>query len=97
STFALVGAKSTPTKPCNYCGGSSSSGGGGGGGGGGGSSGENASNIELIEKYDMQISKNVTTSYKFTHLKNPVMFVNITGNTSLGIITVSEEVLKSTS
>ena len=74
-----------------------SSGGGGGGGGGGGSSGENASNIELIEKYDLQISKDVTTSYRFTHVKNPVMFVNITGNTTLGVITASEEVLKSTS
>ena len=45
----------------------------------------------------MQISKDVITSYRFTHVKNPVIFVNITGNTSLGIITVSEEVLKSTS
>ena len=69
----------------------------GGGGGGGGSSGENASNIELIEKYDLQISKDVTTSYRFTHVKNPIMFINITGNTSLGVITASEEVLKSTS
>ncbi|NJD52461.1 MAG: PGF-pre-PGF domain-containing protein [Candidatus Methanoperedens sp.] len=94
STFALAGTPSTPPNtPCNYC----SSGSSGGGGGGGGSSGESASNIELIEKYDMQISKDVTTSYRFTHVKNPVMFVNITGNTSLGIITVSEEVLKSTS
>ncbi len=74
-----------------------SSGGGGGGGGGGGLSGENISNIELIEKYDLQISKDVTTSYRFTHVKNPIMFVNITGNTTLGVITASEEVLKSTS
>ncbi|VVB55616.1 Uncharacterised protein [uncultured archaeon] len=74
-----------------------SSGGGGGGGGGGGSSGENASNIELIEKYDLQISKDMITSYRFTHMKNPIMFVNITGNTTLGVITASEEVLKSTS
>ena len=96
STFALVGTQSTTSnQPCNYC--NSGSSGGSSGGGGGGSSGENASNIELIEKYDMQISRDVTTSYRFTHMKNPVMFVNITGNTSLGIITVSEEVLKSTS
>ena len=74
-----------------------SSGGAGGEEEGGGSSGENTSNIELIEKYDLQISKDVTTSYRFTHVKNPIMFVNITGNTSLGIITASEEVLKSTS
>jgi PGF-pre-PGF domain-containing protein len=67
------------------------------GGGGGGSSGESASNIELIEKYDLQISRDLTTSYRFTHVKNPIMFVNITGKTSQGIITASEEVLKGTS
>ncbi|MFZ3383799.1 MAG: PGF-pre-PGF domain-containing protein [Candidatus Methanoperedens sp.] len=60
-------------------------------------SGENASNIELIEKYDLQISRDVTTSYRFTHVKNPIMFVNITGNRSQGIIMTSEEVLKGTS
>jgi PGF-pre-PGF domain-containing protein len=74
-----------------------SGGGGGGGCGGGGSSGENYSNIEMVEKYDMQISKDALTSYRFTHSKNPIMFVNITGNTSLGIITASIEVLKNTS
>ena len=95
STFALVGTPSTPsTPPCNNC---NSGGSGGGGGGGGGASGENYSNIELIEKYDMQISKDALTSYRFTHKKNPIMFVNITGNTTYGIITVSEEVLKGTS
>jgi len=95
STFALVGTPSTtPTPPCNNCNGGSS---GGGGGGGGGASGESYSNIELIEKYDMQISKDALTSYRFTHEKNPIMFVNITGNTNYGIITVSEEVLKGTS
>ncbi|NJD52460.1 MAG: PGF-pre-PGF domain-containing protein [Candidatus Methanoperedens sp.] len=67
------------------------------GGGGGGPSGENISNIELIEKYDLPISRNVTTFYRFTHAKNPVMFVNITGNTTMGIITASGEVLKGTS
>ena len=93
STFALVGTTSTtPALPCNNC-----NGGGGGGGGGGGASGENYSNIELTEKYDMQISKDALTSYRFTHKKNPIMFVNITGNTNYGIITVSEEVLKGTS
>ncbi|MFZ3166100.1 MAG: PGF-pre-PGF domain-containing protein, partial [Candidatus Methanoperedens sp.] len=91
-TLALVGTPSTtPTPPCNNCNG------GGGGGGGGGASGENYSNIELTEKYDMQISKDALTSYRFTHKKNPIMFVNITGNTTMGIITVSEEVLKGTS
>jgi PGF-pre-PGF domain-containing protein len=89
STFAIVGSV---TKTIGDGGGN-----GGGGGGGGGMSGENSSNIEVIEKYDLQISKNVTTSYRFTHPKNPIMFVNITGNTSLGIITTSVEVLKNTS
>jgi PGF-pre-PGF domain-containing protein len=78
-------------------GGGGGSRGGSGGGGGGGSSGENYSNILLIEKYDLQISKDALTSYRFTDQKNPIMFVNITGNTSLGIITTSVEVLKDTS
>ncbi|MDL5503938.1 MAG: PGF-pre-PGF domain-containing protein, partial [Candidatus Methanoperedens sp.] len=76
---------------------SGSSGGGGGGGGGGGRSGENVSNIEVIEKYDLQISKDALTAYRFTDKKNPIMYVNITGNTTLGIITTSVEVLKNTS
>jgi S-layer protein (TIGR01567 family) len=94
STFALAGKAATST-PCTNCNGGS--GGSGGGGGGGGSSGENFNNIEVIEKYDMQISKDALTSYRFTHAKNPIMYVNITGNTSLGIITASMEVLKNTS
>ncbi|VVB54185.1 Carboxypeptidase regulatory-like domain protein [uncultured archaeon] len=97
STFALLGTPTSTTSP----GGDSSSGGGnsggGGGGGGGGRSGENTSNIELIEKYDMEISKDTLTSYRFTHEKNPIMYVNITGNTSIGVITASVEVLKNTS
>jgi PGF-pre-PGF domain-containing protein len=76
---------------------STSSSGGSSGGGGGGSSGEKASNIDATEKYDLQISRDVLTSFRFTHVKNPMMFVNITGNTSLGIITASIEVLKNTS
>ena len=80
----------SPTSP-------SSGGGSSGGGGGGGKSGENTSNIEVIEKYDLQISRDVTTSYRFTNEKNPIMFVNITGNTTLGIITTSVEILKDTS
>jgi PGF-pre-PGF domain-containing protein len=92
STFALIGIATSASNPQL-----SSSSGGGGGGGGGARSGENISNIELIEKYDMQISKDALTSYRFIHVKNPIMFVNITGNTSLGIISASIEVLKDTS
>ena len=93
STFALLGTPISTTSPS----GDSSSGGGGGGGGGGGRSGENTSNIELIEKYDMEISKDTLTAYRFTDKKNPIMYVNITGNTSIGVITASVEVLKNTS
>ncbi len=93
STFALVGT--VPTTPNN--GGSGGGGSSGGGGGGGGGSGENYNNILLIEKYDLEISKDALTSYRFADQKNPIMFVNITGNTSLGIITTSVEVLKDTS
>jgi len=74
-----------------------SSGGGGGGGGGGGASGENYPNIEVTEKYDLSIYKDKVTSYMFKNNSNPVMFVNITGNTSFGDITASIEVLRSNS
>ncbi|VVB54521.1 Immunoglobulin domain protein [uncultured archaeon] len=101
STFALIGVPASSTGGTKCCTDSNSGSGGSsssiGGGGGGGSSGEDYTNIEMIEKYDMQISKDVLTSYRFTHAKNPVMFVNITGNTSLGIITASIEGLKNTS
>jgi PGF-pre-PGF domain-containing protein len=89
SVFALIGIPTTTTATTT-----SSSGG---GGGSGYKSGENASNIEVVEKYDIQISKDVLTSYRFTHAKNPIMFVNITGNTSIGVITASIEILKNTS
>ncbi|HEY6586446.1 MAG TPA: PGF-pre-PGF domain-containing protein, partial [Candidatus Methanoperedens sp.] len=69
----------------------------GGGGGGGGPSGENVSNIELIERSDLPIYRNVTTFYRFTDVKDPVMFVNITGNTTMDIITALVVVLKGTS
>ncbi|MBZ0176940.1 PGF-pre-PGF domain-containing protein [Candidatus Methanoperedens sp. BLZ2] len=65
--------------------------------GGGSSSRENVSNIKLIERSDLPIYRNVTTFYRFTHVKNPVMFVNITGNTTMDIITTLTEVLNGTS
>lgn len=73
------------------------SGGGGGGGGGGGASGENASNIEVKEKYDLHIFKDKVTSYKFSNSSNPVLFINITGNINAGEINTAVEVLKNTS
>lgn len=79
---------------------SSSSGGGGSGvsgGGGGGASGENFSNIETKENYDLYIFKDQVTSYRFKDSKNPVMFVNITGNVNAGEINTAVEVLKSIS
>ncbi|MDO8726565.1 MAG: PGF-pre-PGF domain-containing protein [Candidatus Methanoperedens sp.] len=75
----------------------SSSGGGGGGGGGGGISGENYLNIELKEKYDEKIYKDIITSYKFKNASSPVMFVNITGNTNTGMINTALELLKARS
>lgn len=68
--------------------------GGGGGGGGGGASGENYSNIELTEKYDLSIYKDKMTSFRFMNSGNPIIFVNITGNVSFGDITTSVEVLE---
>lgn len=69
----------------------------GGGGSGGGSSGENYTNIESTEKYDLFIYKDVTTSYDFRKNQNPILFVNITGNTNSVEITTLVEVLKNTS
>lgn len=73
---------------------SSSSGGGGGGGGAGGGSAEDFNNIELKEKYDEMIYKDKITSYKFKNASSAVMFVNITGNTSAGLINTALELLK---
>ncbi|NJD52273.1 MAG: PGF-pre-PGF domain-containing protein [Candidatus Methanoperedens sp.] len=92
SEFAIGGNLYTPPSQQTV-----SSGGGGGGGGGGGASGENYSNIEVTEKYDLSIYKDKVTSYMFKNNSNPVMFVNITGNTSFGDITASIEVLRSNS
>ncbi len=77
---------------------SSGSGGGGGGGGGGSTtSGEKYSNIELKEKYYLNIHKNRVSEYRFTEKKNPLLFVNITGNTNVGEIITMVEVLRNTS
>ena len=84
---------STPGQQDKETGGSAS----GAGGGSSGSSGENHTNIEFIEKYDLYIYRNVTTSYRFKEQTNPIVFVNITGNTNSVEITTSVEVLKSTS
>ncbi|NJD53620.1 MAG: PGF-pre-PGF domain-containing protein [Candidatus Methanoperedens sp.] len=77
--------------------GSSGSSGGSGGGGGGGGSGENYSNIEVIEKYDLAIYKDKLTSYIFKDNRNPIRFVNITGDVNAGEITSMIEVLRGTS
>jgi PGF-pre-PGF domain-containing protein len=61
---------------------SMASGGAPGGGGSGGASGENYTNIEFTEKYDKYIFKDVTTSYRFKKIENPIAYVNITGNTN---------------
>ena len=87
----------TPTNPGQSSNGAVSGGAAGGGGGSGGTSGENYSNIDFTEKYDRYIYKDVTTSYRFRKLTNPIVFVNITGNTNSVDITTLIEVLKGTS
>jgi len=77
-------------------GGNSGKGGGGGGGGGGSPSGENFSNIEIKEKYDRFINKDITTSYVFKRT-DPIISVNITGNINAGDVNVAVEVLRNTS
>jgi PGF-pre-PGF domain-containing protein len=92
SEFAIAGNPYIPPTKTSL-----PSGGGGGGGGGGGASGENYSNIEVTEKYDLSIYKDKTTSFRFKDNSNPIIFVNITGNVSFGEITTSVEVLKNNS
>jgi PGF-pre-PGF domain-containing protein len=92
STFALIGTP-TPSIPAKV----NTGGNGGSGGGGSGSSGENFSNIEIKEKNDLYIYKEKVTSYKFTDPRNPILLINITGNSNAGEITATVEVLKTTS
>lgn len=86
---------SNNTEPVN--GGTSAGNGGAGGGGGGGASGENYTNIELREKYDMFIFKDITIPYSFKNSDNPIRFINITGNINAGEIGTAVEVLRDTS
>ncbi len=58
---------------------------------------EDLNNIELIEKYDRFIYKDMTTSYRFKSEGNPVTYVNVTGKINAGEITTSVEVLRNTS
>ena len=81
------------TPPPSSGGGSSS----GGGGGGGGTSGENFTNIIVKEKYDLQIYKDIVTSYKFKTIENPILSINIMGNVNAGEIGTAVEVLRNTS
>jgi PGF-pre-PGF domain-containing protein len=69
----------------------------GGSGGGGGPSGEDYLNIEVKEKYELDILNDKITSYRFKNASNPINFINITGNISAGATVTSVEVLKDTS
>lgn len=84
-----VGGQTTPASDHNRASNSAA--------GGGWVSVENFSNIEIIEKYDRLIFKDIVTIYKFTNKKNPVLFINITGNINAGEINTAIEVLKDTS
>lgn len=90
NTTSITGPSSTDNSNSN-------TGSGGGGGGGGGASNEKYSNIEVKEKYDLAIYKDKITSYKFSDKKNPVLYINITGNVNSGDITTSVEVLRNNS
>jgi PGF-pre-PGF domain-containing protein len=68
-----------------------------GGGGSGGASGENYANIEFTEKYDKYIYTDITTSYLFEKTNNPIIYVNITGNTNSVETTTMVEGLYGTS
>lgn len=49
------------------------------------------------KKYDLFIYKDVTTSYTSRKIDNPIVFINITGNTNGGEINVAVEMLRNTS
>lgn len=82
----ITNSAHTPTTPSS-----------GGSGGGGGLSGEDYLNIEVKEKYELDILKDKITSYRFKNASNPINFINITGNISAGATMTSVEVLKDTS
>lgn len=67
------------------------------GGTGGGTSGENYYNIEFKKRQELDIYKDVVTSYVFVDKIGPIMFVNITGNSNTGEVTGIMEVLKNRS
>ncbi len=101
SRFALVAGLLQSSDSGGNTGGntgsSSSSSSSSGGGGGGGTSGENYSNIEVKERKELDIFKDITIKYIFTDQRNPIAFVNITGNVNAGEISATVEVLKNLS
>ena len=95
SHFSYYSVEGSPTET-PYSNNAPSSGGGGGGGGGGGTSGEAYENIQIKEKYDKEIYKDISTNYHFP--KNYLIEdINITGNVNAGLITTMVEVLRNTS
>ncbi len=94
------GSVSVISKSDDGAGGGRSGGGsssGGGGGGAGGTSGEDFNNIEIREKYDRFINKDIPASYCFRNASNPVICINITAGTSPGEVNTAVEVLRNTS
>lgn len=77
--------------------GGSSGGGSSGGSSGGGTSGEDFYNIDFKERKELSIYNDKVTSYVFTDKKNPIRYINITGNMNAGDVTGTVEVLKNKS
>lgn len=95
SKFGMTaGLKTSSTDTGGNNGGGSSGSSGGGGGGGGGGSAEKYDNIELKERREADIYKDTDTSYLFTDPKNAIKYINITGNTNAGDISIIVEMLK---
>lgn len=63
----------------------------------GGTSGEKFYNIEYKYRHELDIHKDIVASYVFTDKRSPIMFVNITGNSSNIEVIGMMEVLKNRS
>jgi PGF-pre-PGF domain-containing protein len=58
---------------------------------------EDPKNIELVEESTLSVFSDLLNSYLFRNEKNPIVYLNITGNINAGEITTIIEVLRNTS